>query len=380
MPKTIRAATSLNDASARSNSGEDSQPVTTNSPSSTAAQLSSTPSLPGPANCQTRPRRGPRLGSMEVLVGLLLACAFSATMLRKAVLNSATLSTVGTVFCGVFVQAVPFLVLGVVVSGLIAVFVPPERLVRWLPRRPAIAVLAAGVGGAALPGCECGSVPMARRLFGEGGATGAAALTFMLAAPAINPVVLVATAVAFPGAPMMVVARMAASLLTAVIMGWAWARWGHPEWITRRLPTAGAASESRWVVFAEACRHDFLQAASYLVLGAGAAALLHVAVPPWVFTHLAADLILGVALMAVLAVVLALCSEADAFVAASMTMVPLLARLVFLVVGPAVDVKLFAMQTGLFGRAFAVRFAPGTFLVATASACAVGLLLLGAGR
>ena len=314
---------------------------------------------------------------MELLVGFLLACAFGATTLRNGVSRSAALSTAGTVFCGVFVQAVPFLVLGVVVSGLIAVFVSPERLARWLPRRPAVAVLAAGVGGVALPGCECGSVPVARRLFGEGGATGAAALTFMLAAPAINPVVLVATAVAFPGAPRMVLARMGASLLTAVIMGWAWSRWGRQEWITRRLPAPGDPTESRWVVFAGAARHDFLQAASYLVLGAAAAAALHVVVPRWVFEHLAANLILSVAVMAALAVVLALCSEADAFVAASMTMVPLLPRLVFLVVGPAVDVKLFAMQAGMFGRAFAARFAPCTFLVATASACAVGLFVLG---
>ena len=95
------------------------------------------------------------------------------------------------------------------------------------------------------------------------------------------------------------------------------------------------------------------------------------------FEHLATDLVLGVAVMATLAVVLALCSEADAFVAASMTMVPLLPRLVFLVVGPAVDVKLFAMQAGMFGRAFAARFAPCTFLVAIASACAVGLFVVG---
>jgi uncharacterized membrane protein YraQ (UPF0718 family) len=242
-----------------------------------------------------------------------------------------------------------------------------------------VAVLAAGIGGAVLPGCECGSVPVARRLFGEGGATGAAALTFMLAAPAINPVVLVATAVAFPGAPRMVLARMGASLLTAVIMGWAWSRWGRLSWVTRRLPPPGADTQSRWVVFAEAARHDFLQAASYLVLGAAAAAALHVVVPRWVFEHLAAHLILGVVVMAALAVVLALCSEADAFVAASMTMVPLLPRLVFLVVGPAVDVKLFAMQAGMFGRAFAARFAPATLLVATASACAVGLFVLGGG-
>jgi uncharacterized protein len=327
------------------------------------------------ATLRTRPRV--RIGSMEVLVGILLVGAFAATRLRNAVAMSEALSTAGTVFCGVFVQAVPFLALGVVVSGLIAVFVSPERLARWLPRRPAVAVLAAGVGGAALPGCECGSVPVARRLFGEGGATGAAALTFMLAAPAINPVVLVATAVAFPGVPGMVVARMGASLLTAVIMGWMWSRWGRADWITRRLPASGTRTESRWTVFTEAARHDFLQAASYLVIGAAAAAALHVVVPRWVFTHLAANLVLGVLVMAVLAVVLALCSEADAFVAASMIMVPLLPRLVFLVVGPAVDVKLFAMQAGMFGRAFAARFAPATFLVAIACACGVGLLVLG---
>lgn len=314
---------------------------------------------------------------MEVLVGILLVGAFAATKLRNAVALNPTSSTAGTVFCGVFVQAVPFLALGVVVSGLIAVFVSPERLARWLPRRPAIAVLAAGVGGAALPGCECGSVPVARRLFGEGGATGAAALTFMLAAPAINPVVLVATAVAFPGAPKMVVARMGASLLTAVIMGWAWSRWGRAEWITRRLPASGCRTDSRWTVFTEAARHDFLQAASYLVVGAAAAAALHVLVPRWVLAHLASNLVLGVVVMATLAVVLALCSEADAFVAASMIMVPLLPRLVFLVVGPAVDVKLFAMQAGMFGRAFAARFAPCTFLVAIACACGVGLFVLG---
>lgn len=314
---------------------------------------------------------------MEILVVTMLAFAIAGTTLRAAVTDNAALATAGTVFCGVFVQAVPFLALGVLVSGLIAAFVTPERLARWLPRRPAVAVVAAGLGGAALPGCECGSVPIARRLFGDGGPLGAAALTFMLAAPAINPVVVVATAVAFPGQPKLVVARVIASLLTALIMGWAWARWGRTEWITNRLPRRPAHTESRLLVFAEAARHDFLQAAAYLVLGAAAAAALHVLVPPWIFGHLAAHLIVGVLVMAALAVVLALCSEADAFVAASMTMVPLVPRLVFLVVGPAIDVKLFAMQSGAFGRAFATRFAPATLVVATSVAVAVGLVLLG---
>jgi uncharacterized protein len=313
---------------------------------------------------------------MQILVAGLVTCALSAGALRAFVVGNADLSAAGTVFCGVFVQALPFLALGVVVSGLIATFVSADRLARWLPRRTGAAILVAGVGGAALPGCECGSVPIARRLFGDG-AAGAAALTFMLAAPAINPVVLVATAVAFPGQPGMVGARCAASLLTAVIMGAAWSRWGCGEWITGRLPKPHDDAAPRWTVFSEAARHDFLQAASYLVLGAAAAAALHVVIPRAVFEHLAGQPVLGIITMALLAFVLALCSEADAFVAASMTMLPLLPRLVFLVVGPAVDVKLLAMQAGMFGRAFAVRFGPATFAVATVVATAVGLLWLG---
>lgn len=235
-------------------------------------------------------------------------------------------------------------------------------------------MLTAGVAGAALPGCECGSVPVARRLFGDG-SVGAAALTFMLSAPAINPVVLVATAVAFPGRPEMVLARCVASLATAVVMGMLWSRWGRPGCITRRIPRSGDTGESRWTVFTEAARHDFLQAAAYLVIGAAAAAMLRVVVPPWIFEHMAGHLLIVVT-MAALAFVLALCSEADAFVAASLTMVPLIPRLVFLVVGPAVDVKLVAMQAGLFGRAFALRFAPVTLVVATALATVLIALAL----
>lgn len=313
---------------------------------------------------------------MHVLVIGIVTLAVFGTALRGFVVGSPALATAATVFCGIFVQAIPFLALGVVISGLVAAFVSADRLARWLPDRPAAAILTAGVGGAALPGCECGSVPVARRLFGEG-AVGAAALTFMLAAPAINPVVLVATAVAFPGQPQMVAARCIASLLTALIMGAAWAKFGRGEWITRRLPRLHDGEGPRWTAFTEAARHDFLQAASYLVIGAAAAALLHVVVPSWVYEHLAGQILLGILTMALLAVVLSLCSEADAFVAASMTMLPLLPRLVFLVVGPAVDLKLFAMQAGMFGRAFALRFSPATFMVATLVATGVGLLMLG---
>jgi uncharacterized membrane protein YraQ (UPF0718 family) len=107
-----------------------------------------------------------------------------------------------------------------------------------------------------------------------------------------------------------------------------------------------------------------------------AAATLQVAVPRSVVQQLAGHQLLSALCLGLLAVALAICSEADAFVAASLRQFSLSARLVFLVVGPAVDIKLVAMQTGVFGRRFAARFAPLTFTVAVLCALLVGRWLL----
>ncbi|PRX47094.1 hypothetical protein B0I33_106193 [Prauserella shujinwangii] len=326
-----------------------------------------------------RPRRG-RITSVEVLCAVLVLALLGQSWLQS-VFDVPALRTASTVFVAVCVQALPFLVLGVLVSGAIAAFVPARVLERVLPRRQSAAVGVAGLSGVALPGCECASVPVARRLIGQGVAP-AAALTFLLAAPAVNPVVLVATAVAFPGEPGMVLARFVASLATAMIMGWLWIRWGKLEWIAerarRRLPEV--TGRGRWAAFAETARSDLVDAGGFLVLGALVSAALGVLVPGEWFGALADQIVLGVLVLAVLAVVLSLCSEADAFVAASLSALPLLPRLVFLVVGPAIDAKLFALQAGTFGRAFALRFAPVTFVVAIGCAVVAGLVFLGGAR
>ena len=287
-------------------------------------------------------------------------------------------ATFATLFAAVFVQALPFLVLGVLLSAAIAAFVPAGLFERILPRNEHAAVGIAGFGGAALPGCECGAVPVARRLVDQG-VPRAAALTFLLAAPAVNPVVLVATAVAFPDDPKVVLARALGSMATALTMGWLWIRIGRPEWITARPPSVHscAGGGGRTATFVESARSDFLQSSSFLVVGAAAAAVLHIVVPAGIYDELANRILLAILVMAILAVVLSLCSEADAFVVASLPMLPLLPRLVFLVVGPAVDVKLFVMQVGAFGRAFALRFAPLTFFVAVTCGSIAGLVVFG---
>lgn len=317
-----------------------------------------------------------RITSLHVFCAVLVA-AILARPLIVAAASPPVLATAATVFVAVCVQALPFLVLGVLLSGAIAAFVPPDVLTQALPARVGAAVPVAGMAGLVLPGCECASVPVARRLIGQG-VPDAAALAFLLAAPAVNPVVLVATAVAFPGEPGMVLARFLGSLATACVMGWLWQRAGRAEWIAARVRRPVAVSGAgRWGVLAETARHDLVSAGGFLVLGGVTAAALSVLVPAAWIDAVGGQPVTAILVMAVLAVVLALCSEADAFVAASLTTLPLLPRLVFLVVGPAVDVKLVALQAGTFGRAFAMRFAPATFVVAVGCATVTGLVVLG---
>jgi uncharacterized protein len=270
----------------------------------------------------------------------------------------------------IVVQALPFLLLGVTISGAIAAFVPPSALSRALPANPALAVPVAAACGIVLPGCECGSVPVANRLIGRGAAP-AAALTFLLAAPAVNPVVLISTAVAFPGRPGMVAARLAASLLASVSVGLLWLRIGRPDLLRRRV---GAVAESarRTAVFVATARHDLLNAGGFLVVGAVTAATLQTVVPRRVIDSFAGAGWWSVLALATLAVLLAICSEADAFVAASLRQFSPQAQLAFLVVGPMVDVKLVALQAGTFGRRFAAVFAPLTFGCALLAATGVG--------
>ncbi|MGH3911399.1 MAG: permease, partial [Pseudonocardiaceae bacterium] len=173
-----------------------------------------------------------RITSLEVLCAVLVLALLAQGPLSR-MLDVPGVRTGATVFVAVCVQAMPFLVLGVLVSGLIAAFVPPAAFGRVLPRRTSAAVPVAGAAGMLLPGCECASVPVSRRLMQQG-VPPAAALAFLLAAPAVNPVVLVSTAVAFPGEPRMVAARFLGSMGTAVVMGWLWARFGRCEWIAER--------------------------------------------------------------------------------------------------------------------------------------------------
>ncbi|GAA0966574.1 permease [Acrocarpospora macrocephala] len=316
---------------------------------------------------QPLPSVGP--WAFAVVVGLLVI----GRLVFAQYLTAPALQAWATIFVAICVQALPFLVFGVLLSAAITAFVPASFWTRALPRRPFLAVPVAGAAGAVLPGCECASVPVASGLMSRG-VTPAAALAFLLASPAINPVVIVATVVAFPGQPMMAVARFGASLVVAVLAGWVWLRFGRAEWL--RIPARAGGEGSKWRTFQDAMGHDFLHAGGFLVVGGATAATMNVIVPRSWLESVAGVPVLSVLALAALAVILSICSEADAFVAASLTAFSPTAKLAFLVVGPMVDLKLIALQAGTFGRRFAARFIPLTFVLAVIVSMAVGEVLL----
>lgn len=318
---------------------------------------------------EKRPREaGLALVSAIILVAVLARPALTGLLENPAAANWAT------VFVAITVQALPFLVLGVIVSATIAALVPPTAIARLLSRRPVLAVPAAAAAGTALPGCECGSVPIAARLIASG-LTPAAALAFMLSAPAINPVVLAATAVAFPNTPEMVLGRMLASLAASIAVGYVWQALGRDD-LLARVRSQPTRSGSKLNVFLSTAQHDFLQTGGFLVIGAAAAATMQTLLPSAWVDSVAGSMVLSVLVMALLAILLSLCSQADAFVAVGLSQFSLTARLVFLVVGPMADLKLIALQAGTFGPRFAWRFSLMTITLAVTAACLVGWWLL----
>lgn len=190
--------------------------VATVEPTRSAVVHDSDPVTPRPPSSDdpTSTRRSPTTALAVVAVAGVAVLAWVAGRW----LDVPAVQAWRTVRVAIVVQAVPFLLLGTALSGAISAFVPARVFSGALPKNRVLAVPVAGMAGMALPGCERTSVPVAGSLIRRG-ITPSAALAFLLSAPAINPIVLTTTAVAFPGNPEMVLARLPASLGTAVLMG-----------------------------------------------------------------------------------------------------------------------------------------------------------------
>ena len=294
---------------------------------------------------------------------LLVLAALAGAALLARFLGGTGIGAARTfllVFGSLLVEALPFILLGAAVSALIEVFVPASAFARLARLPRGLQMPVAGLGGFAFPVCECGSVPVARRLLLKG-LHPTAAVTFMLAAPILNPVVLLATAIAYRGREVMwpmLFGRAGLGLVVAMAVGWAVGARARAADLLRpgRVATpdhdhaGGASAEGRWPRYFGHLADDFTMLSRYLVIGAAVAAALQTFLPQDVIGQVATTPVLDVVALMVLAAALSLCSESDAFVAASFVQFGMASQLAFLVAGPMVDAKLVALYGGTFGR------------------------------
>ena len=261
------------------------------------------------------------------------------------------------VFNSLLLEAMPFILLGAVVSGIIEVFVPSTAFDRLTKLPHSLQLPAAGLAGFAFPVCDCGSVPVARRL-AKKGLTPAAAVTFMLAAPILNPIVIASTVVAYRGRSFMwpmIFGRIGLGLVTAIAVGWVVGDKTRDELLKPRRADEHDHEHDggpRWTALFGHIAGDFLFMGRYLVLGAAVAAALQTFVPQSLIGSVADTPILNIVAMMALASMLSLCSESDAFVAASFVQFGLGSQLAFLCFGPMVDMKLGFLYSGTFSPKF----------------------------
>jgi uncharacterized protein len=264
-------------------------------------------------------------------------------------------------FLSVALEGMPFILFGVLLSGLVDVFLPPRVLARVLPRHPVAGILLGGVLGAVLPMCECGIVVVIRRLLRKGLPL-SNAVAYMLAAPVVNPVVAASTYAAFrgQGALEMVLWRMGLAFGVAVTVAAIVLLLPRMFVLRPDLQSPGKADDADEPrTAAEKCAAavrssvgDFLDVTVYFILGAAVATLFNTSVNQQLIIPLAGDRALSVAGMMGLAALLSLCSTSDAFVAATFTAFSSAAKLAFLVFGPMVDLKL----VFIYGLVFRKRF------------------------
>lgn len=261
----------------------------------------------------------------------------------------------GQVLVSILLEAFPFVLVGAILSGVIEVLVPPEALARLVPRNRAARLAVAPLLGIIFPVCECGVIPVVRRLIRKGLPLDMA-VAYLLAGPILNPVVLASTAMAFAGRDEMIampLARAIGGYVAAVIVGLLVARWVRPPPAAPTLDhdahnsACGPSALGRIVHHVV---HDFLLLGGYLLLGSLLAAMVQAYVPRTLIVSLGTRPVVSTAGMMALAFTLNLCSEADAFVAASFTQFSFAAKLGFLLLGPMLDIKLVAMYLGALPR------------------------------
>lgn len=269
------------------------------------------------------------------------------------------------IFLSIVIEALPFVLLGCIISGALHVYLTPERVKKFLPNNKFLSILVGSTMGIFFPSCECGIVPIVNQFVRKKVPT-YTAFAFMLTAPIINPIVLFSTFIAFGNSWKIALLRAVGSLLVAVVVG-SWLAYFYKQPILNEEGLRAMQEvpvhqhdhhekTSRIHAVGHVLDHsldEFFDTGRYLMIGALLSASMQTYLPTkWILT-LGSTKLLAIFVMIILAVILSLCSEADAFIGSSLLSLfgqaPVIAFLVF---GPMVDIKNLLMMKRYFNTRF----------------------------
>ncbi len=272
-------------------------------------------------------------------------------------------------FLSIFLEGLPFIFLGTLISGFLGTYLPRGAFEKILPKNRTLAVIISGFLGAIFPVCECAVVPVIRRLV-KNGLPVSCALSYMLAAPIFNPITAYSTFKAFNSSTDVMFTRLGFGYLIAVIIALIAARFAinnilkssndqkplhehhHPRNLTSALQNS---------------LRDLMDVGLYFAIGVILTAILKTAVvdpnePFW--KDLGANFAGGTIGMMILAFLLSLCSTSDAFIAAnSFDHFPIGPKLAFMIFGPMVDAKLIFLYSTVFKWRFILFLTIAAFLL-----------------
>jgi uncharacterized membrane protein YraQ (UPF0718 family) len=281
-----------------------------------------------------------------------------------------------TLAISVLIESLPFVVLGVILSIVVQVWVPPGVMERWMPRRAWARRAVLSLLGMIVPVCECGNVPFARGLLMRGFSV-PETLTFLIAAPIVNPIVIITTHQAFGWSDGILVARIIGGYLIANLIGWMYSR--HPDPDALLTDRFRAACElvthepgGKWRRSLAQFVVELRAVMPALVIGSALAGAIQVIIPRDALLAIGSNPALSIVAMTALAMIVSICSNVDSFFALSFASTFTPGSIVaFLLVGPLVDVKMLALMR----TTFTSRVLVGIVTVVLLSAFAIGTVV-----
>lgn len=313
------------------------------------------------------------IGIGAVVVAALFAIDAFAPTLFPAALSTRAQDGL-TLAISVLIESLPFVMLGVALSIVVQVWVPPGVIERWMPRRAWARRMVLSFLGMLIPVCECGNVPFARGLLIRGFGV-SETMTFLIAAPIVNPIVILTTHAAFGWDGGILVARLLGGYAIANLIGWLYSR--HPDQDGLLTERFRATCElvvnepgGRWRRSLTQFIIELRAVMPALIIGSAIAGAVQVLVPRDTLLAIGSNPVLSIMAMMALAMTVAICSNVDAFFALSFASTFSAGSLVaFLLVGPLVDVKMLA----LLRTTFTTRTLAGIVAIVLLSSFAIGI-------